>query len=134
MTAKILDDADCQRVLTAALETARTLRVAVTVVVCDPGGHAKTLTRMDGAPYHSVTLALDKAGTAAGFALSTDQWAARIGGRPHLLHGLTGRMGFIPIGGGVPLIRDGQLIGAVGVSGAKEDQDCQIAQAAAAVV
>jgi uncharacterized protein GlcG (DUF336 family) len=129
-----VNQADAQCILAAALAAAGALGVAVTVAVCDPGGHAKALCRMDGAAFHSVTFALDKAATAAGFGVSTDQWAARIGSRPHILQGLTGRMGFIPIGGGVPLHRAGRLIGAVGISGATEEQDGQIAQAAAAAL
>lgn len=113
----------------AAIAAARTLGVRVTVAAVDAGGHAKALVRMDGAPFHSVTLALDKAGTAAGFAAPTAQWAERLSTRPHLLAGLNGRAGFIPVGGGVPVLADGVVIGAIGVSGAKEHEDCEIAAA-----
>lgn len=123
-----------QQALAAALDHATALGVQVTVCVVDPGGHAKALLRMDGAPYHSVTFALDKAGTAAGFGMATDQWAQRLADRPHLLHGLAGRQGFIPVGGGAPLVWQGEILGAIGVSGAKEDQDGQIAQAGVAAL
>jgi uncharacterized protein GlcG (DUF336 family) len=118
-----------QQALDAALDQAESLGVAVTICVVDPGGHAKALMRMDRAPNHSVTLALDKAGTAAGFGMSTDKWAKRLEGRPHLMHGLTGRQGFIPVGGGVPIVWRDEILGAFGVSGGLEGQDGVIAQA-----
>lgn len=114
----------------AAIAQARTMQVRVSAVVVDAGGHAKALWRMDGAPFHGITLATDKARTAAGFGFATALWNERIGERAHLAAGLNGRDGFIAIGGGVPVIRDGQVVGAIGISGAKEHEDCQIAEAA----
>jgi uncharacterized protein GlcG (DUF336 family) len=114
----------------AAIAKARTMNVRVTAVAVDAGGHLKALLRMDGAPFHGVTISTDKARTAAGFGKPTAQWKERIGSRPHVLEGLTGRDGFIPIGGGVPVLRGAEVIGAVGISGATEDEDCEIAAAA----
>jgi uncharacterized protein GlcG (DUF336 family) len=118
----------------AAIAQARAMGVRVTAVAVDAGGHAKALLRMDGAPFQSVTIAMDKAATSAGFGLPTAIWKDRIGGKPHLLEGLNQRAGFIPIGGGVPVLADGKVIGGLGISGATEEQDCQIAEAGLAAI
>lgn len=120
--------------VTAAIAKARSMGVKVTAVAVDAGGHLKALVRMDGAPFHGVTISTDKARTAAGFGKPTAQWKDRIGGRPHVLEGLSGRDGFIPIGGGVPVLREGEVTGAIGISGATEDEDCEIAAAGLAAI
>ncbi|BAE49617.1 GlcG/HbpS family heme-binding protein [Paramagnetospirillum magneticum] len=120
--------------VTAAIAKARSMGVRVTAVAVDAGGHLKALVRMDGAPFHGVTISTDKARTAAGFGKPTAQWKDRIGTRPHVLEGLSGRDGFIPIGGGVPVLRDGDVTGAIGISGATEDEDCEIAAAGLAIL
>lgn len=111
----------------AAVAKARAMGLRITAVAVDAGGHPKALLRMDGAPFHGVEISTDKARTAAGFGVPTAVWKDRIADRPHVLEGLNGRSGFIPIGGGVPVMVDGTLIGALGVSGAREDEDCLIA-------
>lgn len=113
----------------AAVAKARAMGLRITAVAVDAGGHPKALIRMDGAPFHGVVISTDKAKTAAGFGLPTAVWKDRIATRPHILEGLNGRSGFIPIGGGVPVMVNGALVGALGVSGAHEDQDCEIAAA-----
>lgn len=113
----------------AAVAKARRMGLRITAVAVDAGGHPKALVRMDGAPFHGVVISTDKARTAAGFGIPTAAWKDRIAARPHVLEGLNGRAGFIPIGGGVPVVVDGSLIGALGISGAHEDQDCEIAAA-----
>ncbi|CAA7613754.1 conserved hypothetical protein [Magnetospirillum sp. LM-5] len=118
----------------AAVIRAKAMGLKITAVAVDAGGHPKALLRMDGAPFHGVVISTDKAKTAAGFGVPTAAWKARIGDRPHVLEGLNGRAGFIPIGGGVPVFVAGELIGALGISGAHEDQDCEIAAAGIAVL
>ncbi|OAN46716.1 hypothetical protein A6A04_06340 [Paramagnetospirillum marisnigri] len=125
---------DALAAVQAAIAHARDQDLRITVAAVDAGGHLKALIRMDGAPFHGVTLATDKARTSAGFGTPTAVWKDRIGARAHLLEGLNGRDGFIPIGGGHPVFRDGVLVGALGVSGATEDQDCDIAAAGVAVI
>jgi uncharacterized protein GlcG (DUF336 family) len=117
-----------------AVAAARGMGLRVTAAAVDAGGHVKALLRMDGAPFQSAAIAADKAKTSAGFAAPTQQWQERIGARPHLLVGLNGRDGFIPIGGGLPVFMDDVLVGAIGISGATEAQDCDIAAAAIAAI
>ena len=129
-----MTDEQALAAVAAAIAQARVLGLRVTAVAVDAGGHAKALLRMDGAPFQSVTIATDKAATSAGFGVPTAIWNDRIGGKPHLLEGLNQRAGFIPIGGGVPLVRDGVVVGGIGISGASEAQDGDIAAAALAAL
>ncbi|EME69600.1 hypothetical protein H261_12719 [Paramagnetospirillum caucaseum] len=129
-----MTDEQAMAAVLAATAKARSMGLRITAVAVDAGGHPKALVRMDGAPFHGVVISTDKAKTAAGFGIPTAAWKARIGERPHVLEGLNGRAGFIPIGGGVPVLANGELIGALGISGAHEDQDCEIAAAGVAAI
>jgi len=122
-----MTDEQALTMVLAAVAKARAMGLRITAVAVDAGGHPKALLRMDGAPFHGVVISTDKAKTAAGFGVPTAVWKDRAAGRPHVLEGLNGRAGFIPIGGGVPVTAGGTLIGALGVSGAHEDEDCAIA-------
>lgn len=129
-----MTDEQALKLVLAAVEKARAMGLRITAVAVDAGGHPKALLRMDGAPFHGVVISTDKAKTAAGFGVPTAVWKTRTAERPHILEGLNGRAGFIPIGGGVPVTVDGTLIGALGVSGAHEDEDCAIAAAGIAAL
>ena len=92
----------------------------VAVAVVDPGGVLVYFERMDGTQTASVDIAIGKARTAAGFKRSTRLFEDGIvAGRLQNL----GLPGALPIDGGVPLIEDGRIVGAVGVSGATPEQD-----------
>lgn len=98
----------------------------VTAVV-DAGGHLVSLERMDDAQTGSVEVAIQKAKTAIAFKRSTKTFEDRtLAGRNVLL----GLPGVIPIEGGLPIVVDGQYIGAIGVSGGSSEQDGIAAQAA----
>lgn len=123
-------------VLTAAQIRARQLNIAVDVAVVDDGGHLIVFERMDGAKTSSIYIAQVKAQAAA---------TRRAETRP-LMNGenvnLTVAFGVaiadpahqIPIRGGVPLLVDGDVVGAIGVSAASEEQDLEIARAGAAAL
>lgn len=114
-------------IVQTATAKAAQMSVRVVAVVVDTGGHPMALIRMEGTPFQCVDIAMDKARTAAGFGFPTSVWKDRLNERPHLLEGLTGHGGFIPIGGGEPILADGKVIGALGISGAKESEDEAIA-------
>jgi uncharacterized protein GlcG (DUF336 family) len=98
----------------------------VTAVV-DAGGHLVILERMDNAQTGSIEVAMQKARTAIAFKRSTKTFEDRtLAGRTVLL----GIPGVIPIEGGLPIIVDGQFVGAIGVSGGSSEQDGIAAQAA----
>jgi uncharacterized protein GlcG (DUF336 family) len=113
----------------AALAEAAMLEVAVVVAVVDPAGDEVAFVRMDASPLLSRDVARDKAWTAIAFGLPSRWWAEQIAADPTFgALGTNNRL--MPMPGGVPVLVDGRIAGAVGVSGATADEDEQIATAA----
>jgi len=113
----------------AASVTAEALKNKWTMVmaVVDDGGILLLLERMDHAQIGSIEVAIQKAKTAIAFKRSTKTFEERtLAGRTVLL----GLPGVVPIEGGLPIIVDGQFIGALGVSGGSSEQDGLAAKAA----
>jgi uncharacterized protein GlcG (DUF336 family) len=122
-----------QTLLAAGEDKARSMSVAVNIVVLDAGAHLKAFVRMDGAVLGSIDLAMRKAKTAALFATSSEAvWEYCKPGAPaHCLELSNG--GLAPFEGGVVLKnRNGETVGVLGVSGGAVAQDLEIAHAAAA--
>ena len=135
VTASRLTLDGAERLLRAARSEATTLGVSVVIHVCDPGGHPIAMARMDASPTFSIEIARKKAWTAAAAGVSTAALASDFMSEPSLLHGVAGNVDeLITVGGGVPVLVDGHVAGAIGVSGATEQDDHQIAAAAAASV
>jgi glc operon protein GlcG len=123
--------AGADALIAAARRHADDMRVAVVVHVADPGGHPLAMVRMDGSPTFSLVVAAKKAWTAAAGGVDTSRLATDFSGNDTLLHGVAGNVDdLIAVGGGVPVIVDGTVAGAIGVSGATEEQDHAIARAA----
>jgi glc operon protein GlcG len=122
------------RALDAAMRAANSLGVPVCIAVSDRAGHLVAYARMDGAPLLSGEIAQDKAYTVAAFGLPTHEWFDLIKDELSLLHGIVKTDRLIVFGGGVPIHADGDLVGAVGVSGGSADQDRQIAEAGATAI
>jgi uncharacterized protein GlcG (DUF336 family) len=128
----VLELADVKRVAQAAEGEALKNQWAVTIAIVDDGGHLLWLQRLDGAPPVSAHIAPAKANTAA------------LGRRESKVYEDVinqGRMSFLSapaiqgmLEGGVPIIKDGQCVGAVGVSGVKSSEDAQIAKAGIAAL
>lgn len=119
-------------VVAAAEAKAREMGVAAVVAVLDAGVHLKAFSRMDGAPLGSIDIAQRKARTAALFGAASEAvWEYCKPGAPAPGLELTNG-GLAPYGGGLPLTDQGELVGAVGISGGAIAQDMAIAQAAAA--
>jgi uncharacterized protein GlcG (DUF336 family) len=121
-----------ERLLGAARGRAAELGVRVSAAVVDAGGHLVAFARMDGAEIAGPVLAVDKAFTAVAHSTSTAELAALAapGGE---LFGLQANGGgrYVVFPGGIPLRRDGAIVGGVGVSGASAAQDDACAAAAA---
>jgi len=117
-----------KKVLAGAEAEARKNHWGMVIVVLDSGGNLVALHRMDNAQIGSIEVARDKAYSAVAFRRPTKAFedAVSQGGANLRLLRLTGAS---PIEGGVPVIVDGKLIGAVGVSGAAATQDGQVARA-----
>ena len=98
------------------------------ITILDSGGNVVMLQRMDGTQLGSVDVARDKAWSAVAFRRPTKVFEDAIaqGGANLRLLRLTGAS---PIEGGIPLIADGKIIGAIGVSGGTAPQDGQAAKA-----
>lgn len=123
----VLDLAAVNRILDAAQREAETHGWAVAIAVTDDGGHPLALRRLDGCAPMAGYVAPEKARSAALGRRETQAFEEMING---------GRTAFLSapllqgmLTGGIPVIFDGQVIGAVGVSGVKPEQDAQVARA-----
>src|SRR2546428_5270788 len=123
-----------QKMVNAAVAKARELGVTENVAILDDGGNLKAFSRMDGAPVPTIEIAQNKAYTAL-FGVSKQDFFNLIQGDPSLLAGLPTLARVAAWGGGFPIKVDGEIVGAIGVSGApavQNDVDC--ARAALALV
>ena len=123
-----------QQILAAAVAKAEEIGVPMSISVLDDAGHPVAFLRMDGGLVVSGDVANDKAWTAAGFGLPTDQWYDVIKDDPALLNGILAIPRFFMIGGGYPLLVDGNKIGGIGVSGGTYRQDMEVAEAGVAAL
>jgi glc operon protein GlcG len=124
-----------RRALDAAIAHAESIGRLVCVCVADVSGEPVIAARMDGAPRLSASIAANKAWTVASFnGLPTDAWWGLIQDEPALVHGITHTPRLTIFGGGVGIRVDGQLVGAVGVSGGSAEEDAAIAAAGAAAI
>jgi uncharacterized protein GlcG (DUF336 family) len=123
-----------QRMVDAAVAKARELGVTENVAILDDGGNLKAFSRMDGASIPTIEIAQNKAYTAL-FGVSTQDFFNFIEGDPSLLAGIPTLARVAAWGGGFPIKVNGEVVGAIGLSGAptvQNDVDC--ARAALALV
>jgi uncharacterized protein GlcG (DUF336 family) len=119
--------------IASARAKAKTIGIAVSVAVLDSGGHMKAFSRMDGAWLGSSDVALRKARTSILFEAETQSiWAiCKPDAQAHGLEHTNG--GLVKFASGIPLrAPNGELLGAIGVSGGQVDQDFLVATAGAA--
>ena len=130
-TNPMLTLADVNDILAAARAEAERNGWAVAIAVVDDGGHPLGLTRLDGATAISAYIAIEKARTSALGRRESNGYEEMING---------GRVAFLSVPltamleGGVPVVVNGQCIGAVGVSNVQPHQDAQIARAGASSI
>jgi uncharacterized protein GlcG (DUF336 family) len=123
-----------QKMMDAAVAKARELGVSENVAILDDGGHLKAFSRMDGASMPTIEIAQKKAYTAL-FGVSSQDFFKFIKDDPSLLAGIPTLSRVAAWGGGFPIKVNGEVIGAIGLSGAptvQNDIDC--ARAALALV
>ena len=122
-----------KRAAAASIAEARKNNLFMAVAVVDTGGALVYFEKMDGTQTGSVTVAVDKARSAALFRRPTKafQDIVAAGGVGLRILGLTGA---VPVDGGVPLTQDGKIVGAIGLSGGTSDQDGLCAAAGAATM
>jgi len=123
-----------ETVLEAAKKKATAMGLKMNIAIVDDGGHLLSFARMDGARPASGTTALTKAVSAATFRQETGAFPAK--GEPDLLLSLGLQHAALASGGkvttlkgGVPIVVDGQIVGAIGIGGGSGDQDVEVAKA-----
>lgn len=127
----VIGQAEVARVLSAARQEALAHHWSVTIAVVDDGGHPLGLERLDGCAPASAYIAVEKARSAALGRRETRDYEEMVN---------AGRTAFVTaplltsLEGGVPLRVEGQVVGALGVSGVKPGQDAQVAMAGAAAL
>ena len=130
-TAINLDSA--RKVATAAIAEARKNQWNMAIAIVDPAGELVYFEKLDGTQAASVNIAIDKARSSARFKRPTKalQDVLATGGAGLRMLALDGA---VPVEGGVPILMDAKIVGAVGVSGGTSQQDTEVATAAAAAV
>lgn len=122
--------ADVKNIAAAAEAEACAHGWAVSIAICDAGGHALWLQRMDGAPLMSAAVAPEKARTAVLSGKPSKAFEDMVNnGRFAAL-----ALPVVPLEGGEPIVVDGAIVGAVGVSGVKAGEDAQVARAGVAAL
>ncbi|MGB3632786.1 MAG: heme-binding protein [Rubrobacteraceae bacterium] len=126
----MIEHKEAREIISAAVQKAEEIGQPMNIAVMDAGMNLVAFERMDDAWVLSIDIAIGKAFTSAGRGLSTRDIGEKAQpGQP--LFGVNttngGRVVIFP--GGLPLMRDGEVVGAIGVSGGPVDQDEEVAQA-----
>lgn len=124
----VLTIEDARRIGAAAGEAARQLGIAMTVAVVDDGGHLLWLERLD-ARVSTLSVAIGKAKSSALMRAPTAALEQRIAASPQLL-----ALDSMPLQGGLPILVDGECVGAIGVSGGTGEQDETVGRAGIAAL
>jgi uncharacterized protein GlcG (DUF336 family) len=117
-----------KKLASAAHDEAKKNGWSMAIAVVDDGGHLLYLERMDSTQVGSIRVAIEKAETAARFRRPTKVFEDAVAGGRNVVMSLTG---VLPIEGGVPIVVDGDVVGAIGVSGGTAAQDGVVALAGA---
>jgi len=126
---------DARRVIAAAEAKATELHIPQDIAVVDVGGRLKAHVRMDGANIGSIYIAINKAYTSIAFQCQTGDFTD-ITRHDQDLYGLSDAHGggLCVFPGGIPLVRDGEIVGAIGVSTGTIQEDQAVAEAGAAAL
>ncbi len=121
---------EAQRIISAAVLKAQQMGQPMNIAVMDAGRNLVAFQRMDGAWVASIDIAIDKAFTSAGRGLTTREIGQMAQpGQPLFGINTTNGGRIVIFAGGIPLIRDGEVVGAIGVSGGTPDEDHEVADA-----
>jgi glc operon protein GlcG len=122
---------EARQIIDTAVAEAESMSSSITVAVVDESGVLKHFERMDGAALVSVQTAMSKAYAAAAIEMPTDEFFAAIESDAAAVASFATRPGLALIAGGLPLLVEGQVAGAIGVAGAMTgEEDRRIAEAA----
>src|ERR1051325_9958701 len=123
---------DARRVIAAAEKKAQQIGQPMNIAVADEGANLVSHVRMDGAWIGSIDISINKAFTSRAFDITTKDLAdnSQSGDQFFGIH-VSNRGRVMIFAGGIPLKRDGQVVGAIGVSGGSGEQDHSVAEAGA---
>jgi glc operon protein GlcG len=121
-----LTSTDCHKMMAACIAEAQKNKWAVTIAIVDDSGAALLLERLDGAGAISATVAIGKAQTSALTKRPSKFFEDRVKERPGFVTFPTPGVMFQ---GGLPIVHQGECVGAIGVSGVQSHEDEQVAQA-----
>jgi uncharacterized protein GlcG (DUF336 family) len=130
ITVTRLDVADARLLIKGARERASELNVPMCIAITDEAGNLIAFERMEGGKVTSTTIAIDKAFTAAGAKKATHEYGeVSQPGKP--AYGIASAIGgrLLVVGGGLPIVVDGEVVGGIGVSSGTPIQDQDVAQA-----
>ncbi|MBU0644487.1 MAG: heme-binding protein [Alphaproteobacteria bacterium] len=130
LTIKRLDIQDARVLIAGAREKSEEIGVPMCIAITDEGGNLIAFERMDGGKVTSSIIAIDKSYTASAAKKATHEYgAASQPGSP--AYGIGSAIGgrLMVVGGGLPVIVEGEVVGGIGVSSGTPDQDRAVAQA-----
>ena len=135
---KRLTHEGARKMMATAIEEANKAKIAISCCIVDAGGHVVVLERMDGGRFHTLHSCTTKAVCASSNKRPTSAKGA-VGQDLDVTHALglalaAGPDRWTAMEGGVPIMVDGQCVGAVGVSGVKSNEDADIAKAGIAAL
>lgn len=125
----VLEYDDVAAIMTACREHALGMNLAVSLAIVDDAGYVLRIERMDGVGITTPMVAFAKARTSAFMRGPSGNLAARLRDEPELLR----LEDYLPMKGGLPIMAAGQCIGAIGISGARPEQDEEVAAAGVAI-
>jgi uncharacterized protein GlcG (DUF336 family) len=120
--------------INSAERKAKALGIAEVIAIMDEGGNLIAIHRMDDARLAAIDIAQNKAWTAVAMKMPTSN-LAKMALPNEPLYGIntTNRGRIVVLGGGIPFVKEGKIVGAIGVSGASSAQDVEVANAAVQV-
>jgi glc operon protein GlcG len=127
-TLQTIDYSEAKRAVDLIVEKALHLKKAAVIAVADAHGDLVCLARMDGAPVSSITVATNKAWTAARERKPTKEIGEKVR-HPERGHDIAyyGDPRYVGWGGGLPVLKNGEVIGSVAVSGLSSGEDIELA-------
>ena len=134
-TVPVIEYAEARRIVDLIVEKTAEMQKTVVVAVADSHGEIIALARMDGVALPSIQIAMNKAWTAARSGKLTDEIGEKVK-HPERGHDIAyyGDPRFVGWGGGVPVFKDGQIVGAVAVSGLSSAEDADLAKLGAGLI
>ena len=127
-TLQTIEYSEAKRIVDLIVEKARQMQKAAAVAVADSHGDLICFARMDGAPVSSIRIAMNKAWTAARERKSTKEIGEKVK-HPEKSHDIAyyGDANYVGWGGGIPVLKNGEVVGAVAVSGLSSAEDIALA-------